>query len=90
MASYESKNVCSPTGTKYFMAPDGSRLFCQKKFDMWACGVTMYLLFTGRLPPQIEKLQKDFETSRCMRISSDAKDLILKLLNTDPHSRITA
>lgn len=34
------------------MAPDGNRVFCQKKFDIWACGVTMHLLFTGKLPAQ--------------------------------------
>lgn len=53
LSTYESKTVCQPTGTESFIAPDGSRKFCQKKFDMWACGVTMYLLFTGKIPPHV-------------------------------------
>lgn len=56
LSTYESEKACSPTGTKYFMAPDGNRVFCQKKFDMWACGVTMHKLFTGKLPLQQSRI----------------------------------
>lgn len=56
LSDYESERLCSPTGTKQFMSPDGTRVFCQKKFDIWACGVTMHLLFTGKLPQQYRRM----------------------------------
>lgn len=65
---------------------------------MWSCGIILYLLLTGHLPfrsDNREKLRKEIKslkvpTEALRSISGEAKDLLRKLLQKDPNSRISA
>ena len=68
--------------------------------DLWACGVILYMLLSGEAPfwneetPQlliaIARGEFDFSSPQWSTISSEAKDLIRRLLVVDPAKRATA
>eukprot|EP01100_Stratorugosa_tubuloviscum_P007584 TRINITY_DN313_c0_g4_i2.p1 TRINITY_DN313_c0_g4~~TRINITY_DN313_c0_g4_i2.p1 ORF type:complete len:523 (+),score=265.80 TRINITY_DN313_c0_g4_i2:52-1569(+) len=68
--------------------------------DLWACGVILYLLLSGKLPWKtdgdvertnnaISRAEYDFSDSIWRLISNEAKDLISKLLQLDIEKRLT-
>lgn len=68
--------------------------------DMWSCGVIMFLLLGGDLP-FVGRSQKelfrnivmgkyDFQEESWAHVSEEAKDLVRKLLVTDPSRRLTS
>ncbi|WCJ40388.1 CBL-interacting protein kinase 25 [Euphorbia peplus] len=83
-------------GTPAYVAPEVLRKkgYDGAKADIWSCGVILFVLLAGFLPFQNENLMKmylkifkaDYEFPAW--ISSDAKDLISKLLVVDPENRI--
>ncbi|XP_074603261.1 MAP kinase-activated protein kinase 2 [Brevipalpus obovatus] len=74
-----------------------------KSCDLWSLGVIMYILLCGYPPfysnhglaisPGMKKRiragEYDFPEEEWKNVSSDAKDLIKKLLKTDPNKRLT-
>eukprot|EP00743_Colponemidia_sp_Colp-15_P004051 GILK01004370.1.p1 GENE.GILK01004370.1~~GILK01004370.1.p1 ORF type:complete len:931 (+),score=151.79 GILK01004370.1:61-2793(+) len=89
-----------PCGTLAYVAPEVLTMEgYDKGADVWSIGVIMYLLLRGRLPFDsrdkeviIQKTLEgrlDFSDDHWQRISDAAKDLIRKLLKTDPSQRIT-
>ena len=67
---------------------------------MWSCGVIMFLLLGGDLP-FVARSQKDlfrsivmgkyeFDEESWAHVSEEAKDLVRKLLVTDPSQRLTS
>ena len=64
------------------------------KVDIWSCGVILFALLCGYLPfedqntSQLYKKILGGEYSIPSFISADAKDLMQKILNTDPETRI--
>nr|CAC79947.1 protein kinase [Nyctotherus ovalis] len=89
-------------GTAYYMAPEIVR---EEKFtkagDIWSLGVLLHILLTGFVPlggRTFEEIKEEiraysglvFEFERWQGVSSEAKDLVRKMLESDYERRITA
>ena len=92
----------SLTGSIYYISPEvlSKNRNYTEKCDVWSCGIIMYILLTG-LPPfngdsDEEIMRKILNGGFDMKkypwpiISSQAKDLIKKLLEFDANKRISA
>lgn len=92
-------------GTRGYLAPEmlQQRLY-GTSVDVWSCGVVAYVLMSGQLPFDSTVLTLEREREVCAAffavpflpkcrwrcVSSAAKDLLLRCLDTDPIRRITA
>ncbi|KAK1388585.1 Calcium-dependent protein kinase 29 [Heracleum sosnowskyi] len=96
----EGKSYKDVVGSAYYVAPEVLRRRYGKEIDMWSAGVILYVLLS-RVPPFWAEAEKgifnailegyvDFESSPWPSISSEAKDLIKKMLTMDPKMRISA
>ncbi|VDK43334.1 unnamed protein product [Anisakis simplex] len=100
----ESKPLETPCYTPYYAAPEvlGPEKY-DKSCDMWSIGVVMYILLCG-YPPffsenglpmspgmknRIRSGKYDFPSPEWDKVSEAAKDLIRRLLKTDPSERYT-
>ncbi|XP_073022017.1 calcium-dependent protein kinase 11-like [Primulina eburnea] len=87
-------------GSPYYVAPEVLHKHYGPEIDVWSAGVILYILLCGAPPfwgetdnrifKQILKGKIDFESDPWPQISDSAKDLIRKMLQRDPRSRITA
>lgn len=81
------------------MAPEVvSRRSYGKACDVWGAGVMLHVLLSGRLPflgsgrrlqESISKGRIALESPEWKAISSNAKELVLKMLSPNPHNRPT-
>ena len=98
----KDKSDKSLTGSVYYISPEvlSKNRNYSEKCDVWSCGIIMYILLTG-LPPfngdsDEEIMRKILNGKFDMKkypwpiISSQAKDLLKKLLEFEPNKRITA
>jgi len=98
----KNKNDKSLTGSVYYISPEvlSKNRNYTEKCDVWSCGIIMYILLTG-LPPfngdsdeeivtKIKNGRFNMEKYPWPIISSQAKDLIKKLLEFDANKRLTA
>ena len=86
------KTAC---GSPCYAAPEmiAGKAYKGLEVDVWSCGIILYAMLCGYLPfedPDTDKLYK--KIIRCdysfpHYISSDGKDLIKKILNTNPKER---
>ena len=98
---YASQSLSRRCGTPYFVAPE---ILLQSgydtKSDLWSVGVILYSILSGGLPftgkshlelyRAIVKKNFDFEGPQWTNVSTDAKDLICKLLVKNPKKRYSA
>lgn len=95
--SYPSERKRTVCGTPNYIAPEviHDKGYDGRKADIWSIGVILFVLLAGYLPfdePNMNDLFKkiteaDYTFPSFM--SDDAKDLISRILNTDPNKRIS-
>lgn len=99
----QNDHLTEKIGTPFYIAPEVLHRNYNKQCDLWSCGVILYILLSGQ-PPFIGK--SDIDTLNLIKknktkhefkpepvwelISKEAKDLISKLLDRNPETRITA
>ncbi|CAD8179980.1 unnamed protein product [Paramecium octaurelia] len=87
-------------GTPYYIAPEVLNQKYNEKVDIWSCGVILYIFLCG-YPPFAGKTDKEtlakvqagkliFDRNDWSTVSSDAQDLICKMLNLDISKRYSA
>ncbi|GFN92749.1 calcium/calmodulin-dependent protein kinase kinase 1 [Plakobranchus ocellatus] len=94
-------SLTNTAGTPAFMAPetlrDDHQNFQGKALDIWAMGITLYCFTFGRVPFDEEyilglhkKILKDeVRFPEKPAVSDSLKDLILRMLDKNPNTRIT-
>ena len=96
----KNKKLTEKVGSPYYMAPEVIKGNYSFECDVWSCGIIMYILLIGYPPfdgknnknlyKNIQNNKVDFSGSDWSKISKEAKDLILKLLEKNPNNRISA
>ncbi|KAA8550014.1 hypothetical protein F0562_001698 [Nyssa sinensis] len=87
-------------GSAYYIAPEVLKRRYGPEVDIWSIGVMLYILLCG-VPPfwaesehgifnAILRGHIDFTSDPWPSISPQAKDLVRKMLNSDPKQRLTA
>jgi len=98
---YSPNSLTKQCGTPFFVAPEVlMRSPYDQQSDMWSCGVIMFLLLGGDLPfmgrSQKELFRNivmgryEFEEDGWAHVSPEARDLVRRLLVTDPSKRLTS
>ncbi len=87
-------------GTSHYISPEVALNTYNEKCDLWSCGVIMYILISGYFPfegetekeieDNILKYNLSFDYPEFENVSSEALDLIKKLMIYDPNNRISA
>ncbi|EFA78100.1 putative protein serine/threonine kinase [Heterostelium album PN500] len=101
LASYYKAPLADICGTPDFQAPEMiKRQGYSYPVDIWATGVILYILLCGHPPFQgknsmaimslIMKGEIKFDKPEWENVSDSAKDLISKMLDSDPSKRLTA
>ncbi|KHN16906.1 Calcium-dependent protein kinase SK5 [Glycine soja] len=94
------ESFCDVVGSPYYVAPEVLRKLYGPESDVWSAGVILYILLSG-VPPfwaesepgifrQILLGKLDFQSEPWPSISDSAKDLIRKMLDQNPKTRLTA
>ncbi|XP_059452726.1 calcium-dependent protein kinase 26-like [Corylus avellana] len=93
-------SACYMAPSAYYMAPEVLHGHYGPEADIWSAGVILYILLSG-VPPFWAETQQgifdavlmgdiDFESNPWPSISVSAKDLIRKMLCSQPSERLTA
>jgi calcium-dependent protein kinase len=96
----KKKKLTEQIGTSFYIAPEVIKNSYNEKCDLWSCGVILYILLCGS-PPFYGKNEKEifkkiiegnftFRHKIWNKISNEAKNLVLKLLQVKPDKRLSA
>ncbi|KAL9329825.1 hypothetical protein ACSQ67_004828 [Phaseolus vulgaris] len=97
---FSGESFSDVVGSPYYVAPEVLRKHYGPESDVWSAGVILYILLSG-VPPfwaeteqgifkQILLGTLDFQSEPWPSISDSAKDLIRKILDQNPKTRLTA
>jgi len=93
-------NLTLNIGTPYYIAPEILIKRYTNKCDIWSCGVILYVILTG-VPPFTGKDEQEilkkvatekikFDGEEWKDLSDEVKDLLKKMLDRNPDTRISA
>ncbi|CAI6263806.1 unnamed protein product [Periconia digitata] len=97
----EGQKLTTPCGSPHYAAPEviGTNPYDGGQADVWSCGVILFVLLTGFPPFNYSGDDKDLRNlfdaiiradyQMPPELSREAKDLIARILITDPKQRIT-
>ncbi len=87
-------------GTPFYVAPEVLEGVYTNACDVWSVGVILYIMLSGKTPfsgetssevlMKVAKASVFFPERHWHNLSNEAKDLISKMLEKDPQSRLTA
>eukprot|EP01022_Parablepharisma_sp_SALTPOND_P005623 TRINITY_DN1230_c0_g1_i1.p1 TRINITY_DN1230_c0_g1~~TRINITY_DN1230_c0_g1_i1.p1 ORF type:complete len:1000 (+),score=80.24 TRINITY_DN1230_c0_g1_i1:84-3002(+) len=87
-------------GTSFYIAPEVLKTFSYTKAcDIWSLGIILHILLSGYIPIEGRSRQEVFLSIEAFKeptfvgwnnVSSNAKDLVRRMLQPDPKKRITA
>ena len=87
-------------GTSYYIAPEVIDKQYTEKCDIWSAGVILFIMLSGAAPfdgaddaeilANVKKARYFFNGKDWDGISSEAKDLVRKMMDINPESRISA
>lgn len=96
----DNKKERKVIGSSYYIAPEVLSKYYNEKCDLWSCGVILYILLCGKAPFAgekdsviIEKIKKgkfDLSNNLFKDVSSNAKNLLKRLLQMNPRKRLSA
>lgn len=99
MAALETpeKMLETSCGSPHYASPEivAGKTYHGAPSDIWSCGIILFALLTGHLPFDDDNIRKlllkvqEGKFSMPDNLSTQAKDLISKMLKVDPASRIT-
>ena len=101
-----NEELAGIVGTSVFMSPEiSNNLYAPKPADVWALGVTAYVLIFGRYPfnlnSRFEQNDPNWSVAKSVMnveltfpstpvVPQEIKDLLMAMLDKDPKKRITA
>ena len=83
-------------GSRFYIAPEMLKQAYDYRIDMWAIGVTVYLLCCGQYPfkitgkKQLGDLCRPLKWRQKVVLSPETKDFVQCILKVDPDERLTA
>ncbi len=97
--SYDGEKKRTICGTPNYIAPEvlSSRIGHSYEIDVWAIGVILYTSLFGRPPFETTDVKKTYKRIKLnnyafpghVKVDPNAKDLIAKILKSDPKERIS-
>ena len=94
------KKLTLKVGSPFYIAPEVIKGSYGFEYDVWSCGIILYILLSGLPPFQgknnketfklIEECNLTFNSHKWKKISSEAIDLVKKCLEKDVNKRIKA
>lgn len=93
----DSQGLLTACGSPNYAAPEviSGRVYSGNEVDVWSLGVILYAMLSGTLPFDDESMSHLFQKIKEARyhmpnfVSSEARDLITRMLQPNPIKRIT-